>query len=70
VLGVKCDEAQSLMSQHYMLVTGSNGFVDRALCAEALACGMAVRGVTRAPWELPAGVENFAVGGIDGNTDW
>ncbi len=53
-----------------VLVTGANGFVGRALCAEAVARGMAVRGITRASDDLPISVENFAVGGIDGNTDW
>ena len=53
-----------------ILVTGANGFIGRALCSEALARGAAVRGVTRALCDLPIGVENFAVGGIDGNTDW
>jgi nucleoside-diphosphate-sugar epimerase len=53
-----------------MLVTGANGFVGRALCAEAVACGMAVRGITRASGDLPISVESFAVGGIDCNTDW
>jgi UDP-glucose 4-epimerase len=53
-----------------MLVTGANGFVGSALCAEAVSRGMAVRGITRASGDLPIGVENFAVGGIDGNTDW
>ena len=53
-----------------ILVTGANGFVGRALCAAAVARGMAVRGITRASVDLPIGVENFAVGDIDGNTDW
>ena len=53
-----------------VLVTGANGFVGRALCAEAVSRGMAVRGITRASGDLPISVENFAVGGIDGNTDW
>jgi UDP-glucose 4-epimerase len=53
-----------------MLVTGANGFVGRALCAEAVPRGMAVRGITRASGDLPMSVENFAIGGIDGNTDW
>ncbi len=53
-----------------VLVTGANGFVGRALCAAAVARGMAVRGITRALGDLPISVENFAVGGIDGNTDW
>jgi UDP-glucose 4-epimerase len=53
-----------------VLVTGANGFVGSALCAEAVSRGMAVRGITRAPCDLPIGVENIAVGGIDGSTDW
>ena len=53
-----------------MLVTGANGFVGRALCAEAVSRGMAVRGITRASGYLPVSVEKFAVDGIDGNTDW
>ncbi len=31
-----------------VLVAGANGFVGRALCAEAVSCGMAVRGIARA----------------------
>ena len=53
-----------------VLVTGANGFVGRALCGEALARGAAVRGVTRAPCDLPIGVESVVVGSIDGSTDW
>ena len=53
-----------------MLVTGANGFVGRALCAEAVSRGMAVRGITRASDYLPISVEKFAVDSIDGNTDW
>ena len=53
-----------------ILVTGANGFVGRALCGEALARGAAVRGVTRAPCDLPIGVDNVVVGSIDGSTDW
>ena len=58
------------MSQLQILVTGANGFVGRALCAEAVSRAMAVRGITRVSGDLPISVENFAVGGIDGNTDW
>jgi UDP-glucose 4-epimerase len=53
-----------------VLVIGANGFVGRALCTVAVARGIAVRGITRASSDLPVSVENFAVGGIDGNTDW
>jgi nucleoside-diphosphate-sugar epimerase len=51
-------------------VTGANGFVGRAFCSEAASRGMRVRGITRSPCILPAGVDNVAVGNVDGNTDW
>jgi nucleoside-diphosphate-sugar epimerase len=53
-----------------ILVTGANGFVGRALCAEAILRGMSVRGATRSACNLPAGVENVVVGEINGSTDW
>ena len=58
-----------------LLITGANGFVGNALCAEAVARGFAVRGTTRAVCDLPlgvkdVGVENIAVGDINANTDW
>lgn len=51
-------------------VTGANGFVGRALCAEAVKRGKAVRGITRTPCILPPGVENVVVGNVDGDTRW
>lgn len=51
-------------------VTGANGFVGRALCAEAVRRGLVVRGITRSPCILPPGVENVAVGNVDGATKW
>ncbi len=51
-------------------VTGANGFVGRALCAEAAKRGMVVRGITRSPCILPNGVENVVVGNVDGDTQW
>ncbi len=53
-----------------LAVTGANGFVGRALCAEAAKRGMVVRGLTRSPCILPAGVENVVVGNVDGDTQW
>ena len=53
-----------------LAVTGANGFVGRALCAEAIKRGMVVRGITRAPCVLPNGVENVVVGNVDGGTQW
>lgn len=53
-----------------ILVTGANGFVGRALCAEAVERGFMVCGVIRSPSDLPTEVESIVVGGIDGNNDW
>jgi UDP-glucose 4-epimerase len=53
-----------------ILVTGANGFVGHAVCNEALARGMTVRGGTRFPCDLSIGVDNVVVGSIDGRTDW
>lgn len=53
-----------------LAVTGANGFVGRALCAEAVRRGMAVRGITRVPCSLPAGVQGVAIGNIDGSPSW
>jgi len=53
-----------------LAVTGANGFVGRALCAEAVKRGMVVRGITRSPCILPPGVENMVVGNVDGDTQW
>jgi nucleoside-diphosphate-sugar epimerase len=51
-------------------ITGANGFVGRALCAQAVARGTAVRGMSRSPCELLSEIDNFVVPVIDGNTDW
>ena len=53
-----------------IFITGANGFVGRALCSEALNRGATVRGSTRAPCELPRGVEHVFVGSINISTDW
>lgn len=53
-----------------MLVTGANGFVGQALCAEAMRRGLHVRGAVRSACKLPAGVGPVIVGAIDGETDW
>ena len=59
------------MSQHrVVLVTGASGFVGRALCAETVARGTTVRGITRSACDLPAGVNNLVVGRLDAGTDW
>jgi len=53
-----------------VLLTGANGFVGRALCAETVSRGMAVRGMTRLPCSLPTGVENVVVGSMEADTNW
>lgn len=59
------------MIQHQMIaVTGANGFVGRALCAEAVARSFNVRGLTRAPCCLPDGVKGYVLASMDENTDW
>ena len=50
-----------------MLVTGANGFVGTALCAQARALGYSVRGACRSA--APAS-HNVSVGAITGLTDW
>ncbi|TAM18243.1 MAG: SDR family oxidoreductase, partial [Candidimonas sp.] len=58
------------MSQQRVLITGANGFVGRALCAEMLTRGMTVRGMTRSPCDLPVGAENVVVDSIGKSADW
>jgi nucleoside-diphosphate-sugar epimerase len=53
-----------------IVVTGANGFVGRALCAETVVRGSVVRGITRTACDLPAGVNNLVVRNLDGSTDW
>jgi nucleoside-diphosphate-sugar epimerase len=58
------------MNRLRVLVTGANGFVGRALCTQAAARGVVVRGVTRLPCDLSGGVENFVVSAVDERADW
>ncbi|MEC5212816.1 nucleoside-diphosphate-sugar epimerase [Polaromonas sp. CG_9.5] len=58
-----------MMSLH-VLVTGANGFLGRAVCAQALACGMTLRGAVRSPCVLPAGVERQVQEGLGEQSDW
>ncbi|MDP3349055.1 MAG: SDR family oxidoreductase [Hydrogenophaga sp.] len=53
------------MSRLKLLVTGANGFVGSALCTEAVARGMAVRGAVRKECELPVGAERQVFDGFD-----
>lgn len=57
-----------------VLVTGASGFVGRALCAELLRHGHAVRAALRRVEDSTRlaleGVESIAVGAIDATTDW
>ncbi|MBH2020103.1 MAG: SDR family oxidoreductase [Burkholderiales bacterium] len=58
------------MKQPQILITGANGFVGRAVCIKAAACGFAVYGMTRSPCDLPSAIENLVAGNIDEGTDW
>jgi UDP-glucose 4-epimerase len=55
-----------------ILITGANGFVGRALAAELLRCGHAVRGALRRRADSPPmeGIEPVVVGAIDAESDW
>ena len=53
-----------------MLVTGANGFVGKALCAELLTRRMSVRAVMRSLSSSIDGAEAAIINAIDGNTNW
>jgi nucleoside-diphosphate-sugar epimerase len=53
-----------------VLITGAGGFVGLALCAETVARGKAVRGISRSQSALPKGVKNIVIGDIGDSTDW
>lgn len=52
------------------LITGANGFVGAALCAELLHQGHSARAAVRSASSLVEKAERVAVGEIDGKTDW
>lgn len=52
------------------LITGANGFVGKALCAELLRQGYPVRAAVRSGDTSIENLEVAAVGSIDGETDW
>lgn len=58
------------MTQQRVLVTGANGFVGRALCAEAAARGLSVSGTTRQSCQLLDNVKNYVVNSLDEGTNW
>lgn len=53
-----------------ILVTGASGFVGAAVCRQAAASGLRVRGTWRAPAPAMDGVEPATVAAMDGQTDW
>lgn len=53
-----------------ILVTGSTGFVGRALIRRLVADGYKVRAASRRPVADPVAHETVTIGGIDGGTDW
>jgi nucleoside-diphosphate-sugar epimerase len=58
------------MNLPQLLITGANGFVGRALCAEAASRRFAVQAATRLPCDLIGAGASRAVGLVDGATDW
>ena len=53
-----------------VLVSGANGFVGKALCAELFQQGYCVRAAVRSENVQVANVETVSVGEINGETDW
>jgi nucleoside-diphosphate-sugar epimerase len=66
---VFCGKASS-MNQQRLLITGANGFVGRALCAEAARRNFVVHGATRSDCALPCADVSWVVGSMDGAADW
>ena len=58
------------MNQQRLLITGANGFVGRALCAEAARQNFVVHAATRSTCDLPCADVCRAVGLMDGAADW
>ena len=58
------------MMHRRVMVTGANGFVGKAFCTDGSSRGMSVRGVTRRPVNLSAGVENSVVESFKSDTPW
>lgn len=52
------------------LITGANGFVGFALCADLVRCGHAVRAAIRSKQGWMAGLDNVVVGELNADTDW
>lgn len=53
-----------------ILITGANGFIGKALCAELLRQGYSVRAALRSAESSVDTIEAFVVGAINGETDW
>ncbi|MGZ8227915.1 MAG: UDP-glucose 4-epimerase family protein [Methylococcaceae bacterium] len=58
------------VSKKTLLITGANGFIGQALCAEAMHRGFDVRGAVRVNCNLPAQVKTAVIGSVNGKTDW
>lgn len=58
------------LSSNKVLVTGANGFVGKALCAELLRQGQSVRAAVRTANLQVENIETVPIGTINGETDW
>jgi len=64
------DKLHSADSSKTVLVSGANGFVGKALCAELFQQGHGVRAAVRSENVQVANSETVPVGEINGETDW
>ena len=64
------DKLHSAYSSKTVLVSGANGFVGKALCAELFQQGYGVRAAVRSENVQVANSETVPVGEINGETDW
>lgn len=59
-----------MSTEVHLLITGANGFVGSALCAEAVARGYVVVGAVRSPAQVVKKCAYVSIGTIDQDTNW
>ena len=53
-----------------LLITGTTGFVGKAVCKQAVRYGLSVKGALHISGEVPSCIESLVVGEINGLTGW
>ena len=53
-----------------LMITGANGFIGQALCAESIRRGFRIKCATRSSGNQTSNADALVVGIIDGKTDW